>query len=71
MVGAALLSAAADKARRTGARAVRLWAIDGNHRACALYEQHGFIPAGRGILGPLAPVYGFNGYATMELEVGR
>lgn len=39
--------------------------------ARALYERQGFIPTGRGTLGLLAPVYGFDGYTTMELEVSR
>lgn len=69
--GTALLSAAADKARRTGASTVRLSVVDVNPRARALYERHGFTPAGRGTLGPLSAVYGFNGYTTMELEVSR
>lgn len=69
--GTALLTAAADKARQTGASRVRLSVIDDNPRARALYERRGFTPAGRGTLGPLASVYGFDGYTTMELEVSR
>ena len=70
-IGTSLLSAADDKARRIGARTVRLSVVDVNPRARALYERHGFTPVGRGTLGPLSPVYGFDGYTTMELEVGR
>lgn len=70
-LGTALLAAASAKARCVGARAVRLSVVDSNPRARALYERHGFRPAGRGTLGFLAPVYGFDGYTTMELEVGR
>lgn len=70
-IGTSLLDAAADRARRLGATAVRLSVIDANPRARALYERHGFTPTGRGTLGPLAPVYGFDGYTTMELEVSR
>lgn len=70
-IGTALLSAAVDKARRIGARKVRLSVVDVNPRARALYERQGFIPVGGGTLGALSPVYGFNGYTTMELEVGR
>ncbi|KQT98119.1 GNAT family N-acetyltransferase [Sanguibacter sp. Leaf3] len=69
--GTALLSAAADKARRTGASRVRLSVVDDNPRARALYERRGFTPTGRGTLGPLSSVYGFDGYTTMELEVRR
>jgi GNAT superfamily N-acetyltransferase len=69
--GTALLGAAADRARRVGARVVRLSVVDGNPRARALYERRGFVPVGRGALGPLAAVYGFDGYTTMEQEVGR
>lgn len=70
-IGTSLLNAAADKARRIGARTVRLSVVDGNPRARALYERHGFAPAGRGALGLLSPVYGFDGYTTMEFEVTR
>jgi ribosomal protein S18 acetylase RimI-like enzyme len=70
-IGTALLGAASDKARRIGARVVRLSVIGTNPRARALYERHGFTPAGHGSLGPLSPVYGFDGYTTMELEVSR
>lgn len=70
-IGSSLLSAAADKARRMGARTVNLSVIDRNRRARALYARHGFTPVGRGALGLLSPVYGFDGYTAMELEVGR
>lgn len=70
-IGSSLLSAAADKARRIGARTVRLSVVDVNPRARALYERHGFTPVERGALGVLSPVYGFDGYTTMELEVSR
>lgn len=65
------MKAAANKARRMGARTVRLSVINANPRARALYERHGYLPVGRGTLGPLAPVFGFDGYTTMEREVGR
>lgn len=70
-VGTALLSAAVDKARRIGARALSLSVVDANHRARALYERQGFTPTGGGTLGSLAPIYGFGGYTTMELKVSR
>lgn len=70
-MGASLLSAAADRARRIGASTVQLSVIDANPRARALYERHGFTRVGHGGLRPLSPVYGFDGYTTMELQVGR
>ena len=70
-IGTSLLDAAADRARRLEVKAVRLSVVDANPRARALYERQGFIPTGRGTLGLLAPVYGFDGYTTMELEVSR
>ena len=69
-IGSTLLAEAAQKAQRLGLRAVKLSVIDTNPRARALYERHGFTPTGRGSLGLLAPVYGFDGYTTMELQVG-
>jgi len=68
-IGSALLSAAADRARKIGASTVQLSVIDANPRARALYERHGFTPVGHGSLGPLSPVYGFDGYTTMQLLV--
>ena len=68
-IGSSLLNAAVDKARHRGVGAVRLSVVDTNPRARALYERHGFMPTGRGTLGPLAPVYGFDAYTTMELKV--
>jgi len=70
-IGTSLLEAASEAARRRKARAVRLSVIDGNPRARALYERQGFVQVDRGALGPLSPVYGFDGYTTMELAVRR
>ncbi|OYD60971.1 GNAT family N-acetyltransferase [Rhodococcus sp. OK302] len=70
-VGTALLGATSEHARRDGARAVRLSVVDGNPRARALYERQGFVPVDRGTLGPFSPVYGFDGYTTMELAVDQ
>ncbi|GAA3231872.1 GNAT family N-acetyltransferase [Oerskovia jenensis] len=70
-VGTALLGAASEGARRDGARTVRLSVIDGNPRARALYERQGFVPVDRGTLGLLSPVYGFDGYTTMERTVDQ
>lgn len=68
-IGTRLLEAAREKARGIGVEAVTLSVIDANPRARALYERHGFRPTGGGSLGPLAAVYAFDGYTTMELEV--
>lgn len=68
-IGTALLSAASDHARKSGARAVCLSVVDGNPRARALYERRGFMPIGSGTLGLLSLVYGFGGYTTMELTL--
>lgn len=70
-IGTSLLNAAVDKARRMGVGVVSLSVVDANQRARALYERRGFTPTGRGSLGFLAPLYGFDGYTTMELEVGQ
>lgn len=70
-IGTALLRAASEGARRHDARTVRLSVIDGNPRARGLYERQGFVPVDRGTLGPLSPVYGFDGYTTMELAVDQ
>lgn len=70
-IGTSLLSAAADKARRIGAENISLSVVDANPRARTLYERRGFTPTRRGALGPLAPVYGFDGYTVMALKVGR
>lgn len=70
-IGTSLLGAAAELARTLGMGAVRLSVVDTNPRARALYERRGFTPTGQGTLGLLAPVYGFDGYTTMELEVVR
>jgi ribosomal protein S18 acetylase RimI-like enzyme len=70
-IGTALLSAATDHARQAGARTVRLSVVDGNPRAHALYERRGFVPVDSGSLGLLSPVYGFDGYTTMERAVDQ
>jgi GNAT superfamily N-acetyltransferase len=43
-VGSALLAAAEDWARSRGARQLTLNVFEGNRRARALYERHGFLP---------------------------
>lgn len=68
-IGTALLDAAGELARGRGLRAVGLSVVDTNPRAEALYRRLGFRSVRRGRLGPLAGVYGFDGYAVMEREV--
>ncbi|WP_298459013.1 GNAT family N-acetyltransferase [uncultured Cellulomonas sp.] len=46
-LGGALLAALLDRARASGTRAVSLSVEDGNDRARALYERHGFGVVGR------------------------
>jgi GNAT superfamily N-acetyltransferase len=45
-VGSRLVDEAVSWARTTGAEQVRLWAVDGNHAARALYARKGFVPTG-------------------------
>lgn len=68
-IGTALLDAAGELARERGLRAVGLSVVDTNPRAEALYRRLGFRPVRRARLGPLAGVYGFDGYTVMEREV--
>lgn len=69
-IGSALLAAATELACLRGLRAVRLSVVDTNPRARALYHRLGFRPVGSGSLGPLAAVYGFDRYTTMERRTG-
>lgn len=69
--GTSLLDAATDHARVHGLRAVRLSVVDTNPRAERLYRRRGFVPVDVGTMGPLAPLYGFDRYPTMENEVDR
>lgn len=68
-IGSSLLHAAADEARRNGASTVSLSVVDTNPRARALYDRLGFLPTGRGELGILSVVYGFDTYTSMQLAV--
>lgn len=68
-IGTALLDAADRLARDRGDRAVRLSVVDADPRAEALYRRLGFGVVGAGSIGPLARVYGFRRYRTMEREV--
>ncbi|WP_279402166.1 GNAT family N-acetyltransferase [Arthrobacter sp. JCM 19049] len=69
--GTALLEAAGGYARASGLRAVRLSVVDTNPRAEALYRRRGFLPVDGGTMGPLASIYGFDRYITMEKEVSQ
>ena len=69
--GSALLAAAADLAARRGDRAVQLSVVDTNPRAEALYRRLGFTVVGQGDVGPLAGVYGFRRYRTLQRPVPR
>ncbi|GAA4977131.1 GNAT family N-acetyltransferase [Kineococcus glutinatus] len=67
--GSALLAAAADLAAHRGDRAVRLSVVDTNSRAEALYRRRGFTVVEEGDVGPLAGVYGFRRYRTLQRPV--
>ena len=66
-VGSALLEAVLREARWRGLDEVRLAVADGNPRARALYERHGFLPAERADLWPYAWLFGFRHTTTMHL----
>ncbi|WP_432494026.1 GNAT family N-acetyltransferase [Kineococcus auxinigenes] len=68
--GSALLAAALDLAAARGDRAVQLSVADTNPRAEALYRRRGFTVVGRGGTGPLAGLYGFRRYLTLQHPVG-
>jgi ribosomal protein S18 acetylase RimI-like enzyme len=64
--GSALLTAALDLAAARGDRAVQLSVVDINPRAEALYRRRGFTIVSQGEMGPLAGVYGFRRYRTLQ-----
>ncbi|MFD0981715.1 GNAT family N-acetyltransferase [Tropicimonas aquimaris] len=68
-VGSALIRTVIAEARALGMKEVRLDVIDINLRARALYERHGFRPAGRIESGLLSVLYGFHHATTMRLEL--
>ncbi|WP_200837692.1 GNAT family N-acetyltransferase [Ruania rhizosphaerae] len=68
-VGTALLAAAEDHARSSGATRVQLSVISTNPRARSLYLRRGYQVVGEDTLGPLRHLYGFASYATMHKEV--
>jgi ribosomal protein S18 acetylase RimI-like enzyme len=45
-VGSALLADCLARLRRAGARTIELWVLEGNARARAFYERHGFVDTG-------------------------
>jgi ribosomal protein S18 acetylase RimI-like enzyme len=65
-VGALLLSAVADEARRRCTGRVTLDVIDRNTRARALYEREGFRVVGRRRIGPLRLAFGYRHSVFME-----
>ncbi|MFV0333912.1 MAG: GNAT family N-acetyltransferase [Tropicimonas sp.] len=65
-LGSALIDAVIDEAARRDMDEVRLDVIDGNPRARALYERHGFRPAGQVDLGPFRWLFGFRHSTTMR-----
>ncbi len=65
-VGSALIEAVLREAQWRGFDEVRLAVADGNPRARALYERHGFSPAERADLGPYAWLFGFRHTTTMQ-----
>lgn len=70
-IGSRLLDAVTAYAHDTGAHAVQLSFIDSNPRAAALYRRYGFTISGRGQLGPLRHLFGFDGYTTMQKRMTR
>ena len=68
-IGTALLRRAADKAKASGASAVRLAVVDSNPKARSLYEREGFVQVESGSIGFLSLLYRFKTYVNMELKV--
>lgn len=69
-IGAALLAALCDEARRRGYAEIGLDVADVNSRARALYERAGFVACGRDRMGALAPVFGFASSVRMVRRLG-
>lgn len=65
-IGSRLLDAAHNLAAEQRLSGTRLSVIGTNPHAEALYRRLGYRPVGSGRLGPLAAVYGFDHYLTME-----
>lgn len=68
-VGSALLHAIFAEARARGHDEVRLDVVEGNFRARALYERHGFTIAGTDRMGVLSLVFGFSSSTRMVRRV--
>ncbi len=62
-VGSRLLAAAVDSIRQDGHGIARLWVMSKNHRARALYEQHGWQPDGTSSEARFPPYPALLGYA--------
>ncbi|MFC5373522.1 GNAT family N-acetyltransferase [Brevundimonas faecalis] len=69
-VGSALLEAIERHAAGKGLTHVRLDVIDGNPRARALYQRHGFQDRAHRSIGALEPLFGFRSATTMIKAVG-
>jgi GNAT superfamily N-acetyltransferase len=66
-VGSLLADEAVAWARAAGAQRVRLWAVDGNHAARALYARKGFVPTGEVMALPSNPALTESEYALSLL----
>lgn len=65
-IGTELLNGVAEVARARKLFIIRLDVVDTNPRAQALYERHGFVPAGEQSVWPLHWLFGFRKSTTME-----
>lgn len=64
-IGAALIAALCDEARRRGHTEILLDVADANPRARALYEREGFVECGHDRMGPLRLIFGFSASTRM------
>lgn len=70
-IGSELLNGVAQVARAREMFIIRLDVVDTNPRAKALYERHGFKPAGEQSVWPLHWLFGFRKSTTMEKMLDR
>jgi ribosomal protein S18 acetylase RimI-like enzyme len=68
-IGAALIAALCDEARRRGFAEIRLDVADANARARALYEREGFVACGHDRMGPLRLIFGFAASTRMVRQL--
>lgn len=68
-VGSALVEAVKARAVADGMSSVRLDVTDGNARARALYERHGFVAGDVTHIGPLHHLFGFRSTTEMRCPV--